>query len=105
MDRAALAIVSAVSFGNKPRSRLAMAHAHFTRPRLRTNSGGSGIPLTGKLSTARWVLAPHRASAGTSMGPIESFSTRVATFGVAMAGGIAFRGGTGGRVKGFGAAT
>src|SRR5438552_1700770 len=33
----------------------------------------------GKFSTARWVEAPHRAEAGTVMGPIESFSVRVAS--------------------------
>ena len=34
-------------------------------------------PLTGKFSTARCVEAPHSASAGTSISPIVSFSTRV----------------------------
>ena len=34
----------------------------------------------GKLSTARAVCAPHRASAGTSTSPIESCSVRVAGF-------------------------
>ena len=35
-------------------------------------------PEIGKLRTARWVEAPYSASAGTSISPIESRSTRVA---------------------------
>src|SRR6516164_1465445 len=38
---------------------------------------GTGQPETGKLRTARWVEAPYRASEGTSMGPMVSFSVRV----------------------------
>src|SRR5215469_16694308 len=34
-------------------------------------------PLTGKFKTARCVDAPWRASAGTVISPIESFSIRV----------------------------
>ena len=33
-------------------------------------------PDTGKFCTARWVCAPHSASAGTSTSPIESCSIR-----------------------------
>ena len=42
------------------------------------NGRGSGWPEIGKLRTARWVEAPYRASAGTSISPIESRSMRVA---------------------------
>ena len=38
---------------------------------------GNRWPEIGKLRTARWVEAPYSASAGTSISPIESFSTRV----------------------------
>src|SRR5678816_2491143 len=38
---------------------------------------GTGRPETGKFSTARCVEAPYRTSAGTSISPIVSFSTRV----------------------------
>jgi len=31
----------------------------------------------GKFKTARWVLAPYRASAGTGISPMLSFSVRV----------------------------
>ena len=37
-------------------------------------------PEIGKLRTARWVEAPYSASAGTSISPIESRSTRVSPF-------------------------
>jgi hypothetical protein len=36
-----------------------------------------GSWLMGKLSTARWVDAPHRASEGTAISPMESRSTRL----------------------------
>jgi hypothetical protein len=36
-------------------------------------------PEIGKFSTARCVDAPHNALAGTVIGPIESFSIRVAS--------------------------
>ena len=35
-----------------------------------------GRPEIGKFSTARWVCAPHSASAGTRTSPIESCSVR-----------------------------
>ena len=36
----------------------------------------------GKFSIERWVCAPQKASAGTSMAPIESVSMRVSVMGV-----------------------
>src|SRR5688500_15275666 len=88
MLRAALAMASAASLGISPRSRLAMAQAHLTSPRLRRNESGRRVPLTGKFRTARCVLAPQSASTGTSMGPMESFSVRVGAFCWACAAGI-----------------
>ncbi len=40
------------------------------------NSAGNGMPLMGKLSIARWVWAPHNASAGMLTGPMLSCSVR-----------------------------
>ena len=40
-------------------------------------AAGIGRPLIGKLRTARWVEAPKSASSGTSISPIESFSSRI----------------------------
>jgi hypothetical protein len=37
---------------------------------------GMARPLMGKFSTARWVCAPHKASAGTLSSPMLSCSTR-----------------------------
>ncbi len=42
------------------------------------NRRGNRSPEIGKLSTARWVEAPYKASAGTAISPIESRSMRVA---------------------------
>ena len=50
-------------------SALISASARITR-------GSTGRPEIGKFSTARWVCAPHSASAGTRTSPIESCSTR-----------------------------
>src|SRR5262245_38271178 len=40
------------------------------------SASGRGRPETGKFSIARWVWAPHRASAGTCTSPMVSCSTR-----------------------------
>ena len=45
---------------------MARAAAALIRASAWMSVGGSGRPLIGKLSTARWVWARHRASAGTS---------------------------------------
>ena len=60
-----------------PSSALARAAAALIRASAWTRAAGSGRPLIGKLSTARWVCARHRASAGTSTSPMESCSVRV----------------------------
>ncbi len=39
-------------------------------------AGSSGVPEIGKFSTARWVWARHRASAGTRTSPMVSCSMR-----------------------------
>ena len=61
---------------------LTSAHAFLTRARPRMNPGGMRSPEILKCCSERWVWAPQRRSAGTSMGPKVSFSIRV---GVVMA--------------------
>ena len=56
---------------------LARAAASLISPRTRINGRVKRSPLIGKLRTARCVEAPYQASAGTSIGPIESRSVRV----------------------------
>jgi hypothetical protein len=48
----------------------------------RTSAGSIGSPEIGKFSMARWVCAPHCASAGTRTSPIESCSTRYELSGI-----------------------
>ena len=43
---------------NLPKSRFAVAAAHFTSPRAWISAAGSGRPEMGKFSTARWVWLP-----------------------------------------------
>ena len=64
-----------------PRSRLAWAQAALRWPKAWTTAAGTGRLAMGKFSTARAVLAPYSASAGTVISPIESFSIRVLLMG------------------------
>ncbi len=73
---AAFCIATAISVSSRPSSALAPAAAHLTRPSAAMNCRGIGMPLIGKLFTARWVCAPQSASAGTSSSPMLSFSMR-----------------------------
>jgi hypothetical protein len=57
---------------------LTSAHAFLTRARARMSPGGMRSPEILKCCSERWVWAPQRRSAGTSMGPKVSFSVRVA---------------------------
>ena len=52
------------------------AAAALIRPSARMNSRGIGRPEIGKFCTARWVCAPHSASAGTCSSPMLSRSMR-----------------------------
>ncbi len=74
---AAFWIATAWSLVISPSSALAPAAAHLTSPRAAMKRRGIGMPLIGKLSTARCVWAPHRASAGTSSLPMLSLTVRV----------------------------
>ena len=73
---AAVRIAFACPFGRWPSAALTSAAAAFTRPSARMKPRGIGRPDTGKLRTARWVCAPHSASAGTSSSPMLSCSMR-----------------------------
>ena len=73
---AAAWIASAISASITPSSALTRAAAPLMHPSAPIRSRPIRSPDTGKLSTARWVCAPHSASAGTSTSPIESCSTR-----------------------------
>ncbi len=75
---AARTIASAFSAGRRPRSRLASAAAFLIVTMASTSAGQARRPLIGKLSTARAVWTPYRASAGTVKIPRESRSSRVA---------------------------
>ena len=55
---AAATIAPATSAGSRPRSRFTSAATRLTIPSARRKARGSGRPLIGKLSTARWVVAP-----------------------------------------------
>ena len=59
---------------NSPRDMLVLAAACFTKPKARMKERGNRRPLMGKFNTARMVDAPYRASAGTSISPMESRS-------------------------------
>jgi len=72
-------IKSAFSLDRHPSSSLAVAQAAFTTPKPRIKPSGMVWPLMGKLSTARWVDAPKRASSATSIAPMESFSMRISS--------------------------
>jgi len=70
-------MAAATSDGRRPSSAFVSAAAALIRPRIRMIRLGIRCPEMGKLRTARWVEAPHRASAGTSISPMESRSIRV----------------------------
>src|SRR5690348_8288693 len=71
-------MAAARSASSRPRSELTSAAACLISAWARMNRRGNRCPEIGKLMTARCVEAPYSASAGTSMSPIESRSTRVA---------------------------
>ncbi|MNV70150.1 hypothetical protein D3C71_1630960 [compost metagenome] len=62
--------------GSRPRPVFTSAAAPLIRPSARMKARGMRCPDTGKFSTARWVCAPHRASAGTCSSPMLSCSVR-----------------------------
>ena len=74
---AAARIALARALGMAPRFALASAQAALTRPSARRKARGMRQPETGKLSTARWVWMPQRASTGRASSPRLSFSMRV----------------------------
>ena len=79
ISSAAPAIALAVrrsTCGTSPSPPLVRAASAFTSASARITRSSSGRPEMGKLSTARWVWAPHSAPAGTRTSPIESCSTR-----------------------------
>ena len=73
---AAARIASAAPLPSRPKPPLTSAAAALIRPSARMNSRGIGWPEIGKFSTARWVCAPHSASAGTCSSPMLSCSVR-----------------------------
>src|SRR3712207_3997315 len=73
---AARAMASLSPSSRSPSSWLTFAASSFIVPRACTKRRGLRRSLIGKLSRARLVWAPKRASRGTSTSPIESRSTR-----------------------------
>ena len=73
---AARRMASATSAVTTPVSSFAVAAAHLSMACAAMTSAGIGWPETGKFSTARWVLAPHRAPAGIVISPIVSRAMR-----------------------------
>ncbi len=73
---AAVRMALASSVSRTPDSSLAVAQAHFKRACAWTISAGTGLPETGKFSTARWVLAPQSACPGICISPIVSCAVR-----------------------------
>ena len=73
---AARAIASAIAPSRMPSSVLASAAAFLIRARATIWAGSSPSPEIGKFSTARWVCAAYRASAGTRTSPMVSCSMR-----------------------------
>jgi len=57
-SRAAALMAAAGSGGRRPSAALASAAASLMSPSARMKGRGKRRPLTGKLSTARWVWAP-----------------------------------------------
>src|SRR5215469_1107655 len=65
-----------MSAGSTPSSAFTMAAAPLIDASAAIMSRESGSPDISKFCTARWVWAPHSASAGTATSPIESCSIR-----------------------------
>src|SRR5580692_2010480 len=65
-----------MSGGSTPRPAFTSAAAPLIDASAPIISRDSGSPEIWKFCTARWVCAPHRASAGTATSPIESCSMR-----------------------------
>ena len=78
---AAATIASAFFASSMPSSRLTTAALRFTSASARISSGGMRSPEMSKWCRERWVCAPHRRSAGTSMSPKVSFSMRGSVMG------------------------
>ena len=73
---AAMTMASAMSCSMMPSSAFALAHAALIWARARIWADSMGVPEIGKFSTARWVCARQRASAGTLISPMVSCSMR-----------------------------
>ncbi len=73
---AAAASMSAEAWSMRPRRQLACAAAFFRVAKARMTSTGIVCPPMGKFSWLRCVWAPHKASAGTRISPMESCSMR-----------------------------
>src|SRR5690625_2363965 len=73
---AACTMASATSCSMTPSSAFAPAAARFTCASARIWPDSNGVPLSGNVSTARWVWARYRADAGTRTSPIVSCSIR-----------------------------
>ena len=73
---AAMTMASAMSCSRMPSSAFALAQADLIWARAWIWADSRGVPEMGKFSTARWVCARHRASAGTLISPMVSFSMR-----------------------------
>src|SRR5918996_1266662 len=73
---AACAIASDLDFSSKPKSRLTSAAPFLTSARAWMTASGMRSPEMRKKRRLRSVCAPHRRSAGTSMVPKLSFSSR-----------------------------
>ena len=71
-------MASAFAASSSPSPAFVSAAATLTSASARRNRRGMRCPEMGKLRTARCVDAPYRASAGTSISPMESRSIRVA---------------------------
>ncbi len=65
------------SAGSRPSAWLTRAEARLTCTSARISSAGWRSPEMSKFCSERCVCAPHRRSAGTSMGPKVSRSVRV----------------------------
>src|SRR5262245_27910215 len=81
---AARSIASAFSFGRRPSSALTRAAAFFTSASAWITASGTRSLEMRKKRRLRSVCAPHRRSAGTSMVPKLSFSTREPLIAAAM---------------------
>jgi hypothetical protein len=74
---AAATMVCAVRVSSPASGWFTTAQARLTCASARINSTGMCSPEMAKCASERWVCAPHRRSAGTSIGPMLSDSVRV----------------------------